>query len=141
VRGEPGSASLPVTLDLGPTTESSDEGMSYLLLDRAPGRVGARRTTLRAAKGGRARPPVVDCLLAAYNLPVNEALLALAKGLPAPERLEFIAALWDTLDSDEIPVTHEERQVLQARMADIEANPSAEESWSEAKVWLESRRC
>ena len=41
MRGEPGSASLPVTLDLGPTTESSDEGMSYLLLDRSPGAPGA----------------------------------------------------------------------------------------------------
>jgi len=70
---------------------------------------------------------------------VNEALLAQAKGLPAPERLELISALWDTLDSDEIPVTPGERAVLQARMADIETNPSAEESWSEVKVWLESR--
>lgn len=71
---------------------------------------------------------------------VNESLLAQAKSLPAPERLELIAALWETLDSDEIPVTDEERQVLEARMADIEANPSAEESWPEAKAWLDSRR-
>jgi len=37
----PGSATLSVTLDLVPTTESSDEGMSYFLLDRAPGAPGA----------------------------------------------------------------------------------------------------
>jgi putative addiction module component (TIGR02574 family) len=70
---------------------------------------------------------------------VNEALLAQAKSLPAPERLELIAALWDTLESADIPVSEEERQVLEARMRDIETNPSAEESWSEAKAWLESR--
>ncbi len=75
-----------------------------------------------------------------YTFFVNESLLAQAKSLPAPERLELIAALWETLDSDEIPVTDEERQVLEARMADIEANPSAEESWPEAKAWLDSRR-
>ena len=75
-----------------------------------------------------------------YTSLVNEALLAQAKTLPAPERLELIAALWDTLDGDDIPVTDEEHRLLEARMADIEANPSAEESWSEAKAWLESRR-
>jgi putative addiction module component (TIGR02574 family) len=74
-----------------------------------------------------------------YNSDMNDALLAQAKKLPISERLELISALWDTLDSAEIPVTREEREVLEARMADIEANPSAEESWSEAKVWLESR--
>ena len=71
---------------------------------------------------------------------VNEALLAQAKSLPAPERLELIAVLWDTLDSDEIPVSPEERQILEARMADIGANPSAEEAWPEAKAWLDARR-
>jgi putative addiction module component (TIGR02574 family) len=70
---------------------------------------------------------------------MNDALLAQAKRLPISERLELIAALWDTLDGNELPVTCEEREVLEARMADIEANPSAEESWSEAKTWLESR--
>jgi len=48
--------------------------------------------------------------------------------------------LWDTLEGDEIPVTREEREVLEARMADIEANPAAEEPWAEAQAWLESRR-
>jgi putative addiction module component (TIGR02574 family) len=70
---------------------------------------------------------------------MNNALLAQAKKLPVSERLELISALWDTLDSDELPVTREEREVLEARMADMEANPSAEESWAEAKIWLESR--
>jgi len=70
---------------------------------------------------------------------MKDALLARAKRLPVAERLEFIAALWDTLEGDELPVTREEREVLAARMADTEENPSAEESWSEAKAWLESR--
>jgi putative addiction module component (TIGR02574 family) len=70
---------------------------------------------------------------------MNDALLAQAKRLPVSERLELIAALWDTLDGNELPITREEREILETRMADIEANPSAEESWSEAKAWLESR--
>jgi putative addiction module component (TIGR02574 family) len=70
---------------------------------------------------------------------MNDALLAQAKRLPVSERLELIAALWDTLDGNELPITREEREILEARMADIEANPSAQESWSEAKAWLESR--
>jgi len=74
-----------------------------------------------------------------YNCGMNDALLAQAKKLPISERIELISALWDTLESDSLPVTREEREVLKARMADIEANPAAEESWSAAKVWLESR--
>lgn len=71
---------------------------------------------------------------------MKDVLRVQAKRLPVSERLEFIAALRDTLEDDEVPVTREEREVLAARMADIEANPSAEESWSEARAWIESRR-
>ena len=71
---------------------------------------------------------------------MNDSLFAQARSLPARERLELISALWDTLEGDEIPVTREEREVLEARMADIEANPAAEEPWAEAQAWLESRR-
>jgi putative addiction module component (TIGR02574 family) len=62
---------------------------------------------------------------------MKEAILAEMRNLP--ERLELIGVLWDSLDSSEIPVTPEERRILEARMADIEADPSAEESWAEAK--------
>lgn len=66
-------------------------------------------------------------------------LLDQAKTLPPAERLELIGELWDTLEEDEIPVTAEERRILEARLADIQVSPDAQESWSDAKRWLESR--
>ena len=70
---------------------------------------------------------------------MNESLLAEAKRLPPRERLELIDALWDTLDPVDVPVTSEEQAILEARMADIEAHPGAQEPWLDAKAWLESR--
>ncbi len=67
-------------------------------------------------------------------------LLAEAKKLSPGDRLELIGEIWDTLEDSALPVTPEERAILESRMADLEANPSAQESWAEAKSWLESRR-
>jgi hypothetical protein len=40
----------------------------------------------------------------------------------------------------EFRVSAEERSILESRMADLEENPSAQESWQEARTSLESRR-
>lgn len=50
-------------------------------------------------------------------------LLAEALRLSPKDRLELIGALWDTLSEEDIPVTAEERNLLDARLADLEANP------------------
>ena len=74
---------------------------------------------------------------------MNAALLEEARKLSPAERLELIDALWDTLEPpgiDEGSVTVEEREVLDARMADLEANPSDESSWEEVKARLAMRR-
>jgi putative addiction module component (TIGR02574 family) len=73
-------------------------------------------------------------------LTVAATLLDQAKTLPPAERLELIGELWDTLDQSEIPVTAEERRILDARVADIDSDPDAQEKWSDAREWLESRR-
>ncbi len=44
------------------------------------------------------------------------------------------------MDNGETPVSPEEHDILKARMAEIESDPDAEESWAEALAWLESRR-
>jgi putative addiction module component (TIGR02574 family) len=67
-------------------------------------------------------------------------LLAEARKLSPGERLDLIAEIWDTLESSDLPVTDEERAILESRMADLEANASAQEPWEQARASLESRR-
>ena len=59
---------------------------------------------------------------------------------PVDDRLELIGALWDTLSEEEIPVTGEERALLDARLADLEANPDHQSPWPEVRARLERRR-
>jgi putative addiction module component (TIGR02574 family) len=67
-------------------------------------------------------------------------ILAEARKLSPVDRLELIGEIWDTLESSDLPVTEEERAILESRMLDLEANPSAQESWQQARASLESRR-
>jgi putative addiction module component (TIGR02574 family) len=71
---------------------------------------------------------------------MNADFLAEALKLSPGDRLELIEALWDTLSEEDIPVTPEERALLDARLADLEANPSDQSPWSEVKARLEQRR-
>jgi len=71
---------------------------------------------------------------------MNGDLLAEALKLSPSDRLELIEALWDTLSEDDIPVTSEERALLDERLADLEKNPGAQSSWQEVKARLEQRR-
>jgi putative addiction module component (TIGR02574 family) len=66
-------------------------------------------------------------------------LLAEALRLSPKERLELISALWDTLSDEDVPATAEERNLLDARLADLEANPDDQSPWSEVKARLEQR--
>jgi len=67
-------------------------------------------------------------------------LLEEVRRLPASERAELINALWETLAPEDLPVTPHERALLDARMADMEANPHDQSPWSEVKVRLAQRR-
>lgn len=67
-------------------------------------------------------------------------LFAEAMRLSPKERLELIGALWDTLSDEDIPVTAEERNLLDARLADLEGNPDDQSPWSEVKARLQQRR-
>ena len=71
---------------------------------------------------------------------MNTDLLAEALKLSLSERLQLIEALWDTLSEEDIPLTAEERALLDARLADLEANPDDQSPWSEVKARLEQRR-
>jgi putative addiction module component (TIGR02574 family) len=70
---------------------------------------------------------------------MNADLLAEALKLSPSDRLQLIAALWDTLSEEDIPVTPEERALLDARLADLEANPGDQSPWSDVKARLEQQ--
>jgi putative addiction module component (TIGR02574 family) len=67
-------------------------------------------------------------------------LLEEVLSLPPQERAEILEAVWETLPPDDLPVTDEERTLLDARMADLEAHPEDQSPWSEVKARLEQRR-
>ena len=67
-------------------------------------------------------------------------LLAEALKLSPTDRLKLIEAIWETLSEDDIPVTAEERALLDERLAGLEANPADQSSWAEVKIRLEQRR-
>lgn len=70
---------------------------------------------------------------------MNQDLLAKALKLSPNDRLQLIEALWDTLSEEDIPVTPEERALLDARLADLEANPGDQNPWSEVRARLDQR--
>jgi len=71
---------------------------------------------------------------------VRSDLLAQALKLPPIERLELIEALWDTLSPADLPVTDEERGILDQRMSEMKATPDDERPWSEVKARLDKSR-
>lgn len=71
---------------------------------------------------------------------MNADLLAEALKLSPSDRLQLIEALWDTLSEEDLPITPEERALLDERLADLETNPNAQSPWEEVKARLEQRR-
>jgi putative addiction module component (TIGR02574 family) len=67
-------------------------------------------------------------------------LLDEARRLSPRDRLQLIEVLWDTLLEEDLPVTAEDRALLDARVADMESNPDDQSPWSEVKTRLEQRR-
>lgn len=67
---------------------------------------------------------------------INAALISQVKTLSAAERIELIGAVWETLSSDEVPVSEEEKLLLDDRLADMEQNPKNQSPWSEVQVRL-----
>ena len=104
---------------------------------------GARHRRAPVSATGTARGKSFPRLAALYFGSMSSSpsiLLAEARKLAPGERLDLIAEIWDTLESADVPVTDEERDIRDSRMADLEANPSAQEPWEQARASLESRR-
>ena len=68
---------------------------------------------------------------------IDESLLAKVSSLSPTDRLELIGMVWDTLSSDNLPVTDAERALLDARLAEMARNPNGQSPWTEVKARLE----
>ena len=68
---------------------------------------------------------------------IDPSLIAKVNELSQAERLELIGVVWDSLSPADLPVTDAENQMLDARLADAEANPDDESPLSEVVSRLE----
>ena len=68
---------------------------------------------------------------------IDKSLLTRVTSLSPADRLELIGKVWDTLSLDDLPVTDDDRKLLDARLADMEANPDDQSPWSEVQARLE----
>ncbi len=72
---------------------------------------------------------------------VNTELLQQILRLPREELRALYAQIGDELDSGEAPVVNAEDEAeLDRRLADIEANPAAQDSWENILLRLRARK-
>ncbi len=62
-----------------------------------------------------------------------------ALALPPAERLEVIAALWDSIGGEDAPLTPAQAAEIDRRLASFEADKADVKTWAEFKTELEER--
>ncbi|MDP1614992.1 MAG: addiction module protein [Methylococcales bacterium] len=67
---------------------------------------------------------------------INDVLISQVRTLSVAERIELIGAVWETLSPSEVPVSAEEKVLLDARLADMEQNPDDQSPWPEVQARL-----
>ena len=67
---------------------------------------------------------------------INDVLISQVRTLSVAERIELIGVVWETLSPGEVPVSAEEKVLLDARLADMEQNPDDQSPWSEIQARL-----
>ena len=62
--------------------------------------------------------------------------------LSVAERLDLLEKIWDSLQDspDSVPMTDAQRQELDRRVADLERNPDAVESWEKVQEYVRQRK-
>lgn len=70
-----------------------------------------------------------------------ELLLQEAHRLSVADRLRLVEEIWDSIGDDpaSLPISHEQREELDSRLADYEANPSAGSPWNDVRARIENR--
>jgi putative addiction module component (TIGR02574 family) len=63
------------------------------------------------------------------------------RSLSVDERLTIVEAIWETIDADryEFPLTDEQREELDRRIEDMDANPNDGEDWEIVRARLRQR--
>jgi putative addiction module component (TIGR02574 family) len=78
-----------------------------------------------------------------YDETMKDQLLEEAGHLPVEERIELVEAIWNTVAEDAgldvLPLSEVHRLELDRRIADLEADPDAGESWDKVRAELERR--
>ncbi|MDP2902100.1 MAG: addiction module protein [Methylovulum sp.] len=70
---------------------------------------------------------------------INDVLISQVRTLSVAERIELIRVVWETLSPSEVPVSTEEKVLLDARLADMEQNPDDQSPWSEVQARLKQQ--
>lgn len=72
---------------------------------------------------------------------MNTPLLDQARKLSVAERIQLVEAIWETVHESqaEVPLTAAQVALLEQRLAEHEADPSAGESWEVVLARLEKR--
>ena len=102
-----------------------------------------------ANKGEGGRPPrtartAASLLVAAFECKSNcmiTELLATAKALPLPQRIELAEALWGSItqDSYEPPLTPAQEAEIDRRLQEHRRHPQSAIRWEEVKAELEQK--
>jgi putative addiction module component (TIGR02574 family) len=70
---------------------------------------------------------------------VDQTLLDRVSRLSQADRLELIGELWQSIEVDELEVTQAEGDLLDGRLADLRADPTAGRSWNAVEADLRNR--
>lgn len=71
---------------------------------------------------------------------MDQALRDRVRQLTPEDRLELISELWESLDTDDLPVTDGDRELLDQRLAALRADPDAGRSWETVRADLRNQR-
>jgi putative addiction module component (TIGR02574 family) len=95
---------------------------------------------LRASLGLTGIPDVDHEQAHAYSLAMTHRdIIENALALPPTERLEIIAALWDSIGGDDVPLTAAQAAEIDRRLASFEADKADVMTWDDFKAELEGR--
>jgi putative addiction module component (TIGR02574 family) len=62
------------------------------------------------------------------------------EGLTLPERLDLLARLWDSIDSQSVPVRPAQREELDRRLNTADADLATSVPWEKLRIELANRR-
>ena len=102
----------------------------------APELIGRRGARVRSPRGPVS--PQFEGLYAGSM--VDQTLRDRIRQLNQADRLELISELWESLETDQIEVTAEERQLLEDRLAELREHPDAGRPWGTIEAELRARR-